>query len=110
MTARALGVTGATGNTVADRSRSPQLAGRAVWDCPFPEEADDDGVDHAVVTLRVEVSATGSVASVQASGDSSHGFGREARRCALSKRWAPALDRVGNSTAGVAIVNVRFDR
>jgi protein TonB len=42
--------------------------------------------------------------------DPGTGFGREARRCALRKRWSPALDRAGRPTAGAAVVNVRFVR
>jgi outer membrane biosynthesis protein TonB len=80
------------------------------WDCPFPEEADDAGVDHAVVTLRVEVGGDGTVQSVRATSDPGHGFAREARRCAMSKRWSAGLDRAGNPANAVALVNVRFDR
>jgi len=95
---------------VVDLSRPPQLAGSAQWQCPFPFEADDAGVDHAAVGLRVEVAADGSVRSVSTSADPGNGFGREAKRCATSKRWTAALDRLGHPVAGVATVNVRFDR
>ncbi|MCY1023539.1 energy transducer TonB [Pyxidicoccus sp. MSG2] len=109
--ARAGGVEGGTGTDLAgDRSRRPALAGGARWDCPFPDEADDAGIDHGVVTLRVEVDSAGSVLSAAVTADPGHGFGREARRCALSKRWAPGLDRAGQPTRAVALVNVRFDR
>lgn len=93
-----------------DRSRPPQLAGGSRWQCPFPIEADDAGIDHAVVTLRVEVDADGRVARVTTTTDPGSGFGREARRCAGSKRWAAGLNREGRAAAAVAIVNVRFDR
>ncbi|WNG33999.1 ferric siderophore ABC transporter substrate-binding protein [Archangium violaceum] len=109
--ARAGGVEGGTGTDLAgDRSRRPALAGGARWDCPFPAEADDAGIDHGVVTLRVEVDAEGSVLSATVMEDPGHGFGREARRCALSKRWSPGLDRAGQPTREVALVKVRFDR
>ncbi|QSQ19459.1 energy transducer TonB [Pyxidicoccus parkwayensis] len=109
--ARAGGVEGGTGTDLAgDRSRRPALAGGARWDCPFPGEADDAGIDHGVVTLRVEVDAEGSVLSAAVTSDPGHGFGREARRCALSKRWSPGLDRAGQPTRAVALVNVRFAR
>lgn len=93
-----------------DHSRAPQLAGGSSWDCPFPAEADDAGLDHAVVTLRIEVAADGHVVQVNAARDPGHGFGREAKRCALGKRWAPGLDRDGHATSVVTRVNVRFDR
>ena len=82
----------------------------SAWDCPFPVEADDAGVDHAVVTLRVEVGADGHVVQASATRDPGHGFGREARRCALYKRWAPGLDREGRAASSVTVVNVRFER
>jgi protein TonB len=93
-----------------DLSRPPRLAGAAQWQCPFPPEADDAGIDHAVVTLRVEVAADGSVQRVSTTTDPGNGFGREARRCASSKRWTPGLDREGQSINASAVVNVRFAR
>ncbi|HEY0467401.1 MAG TPA: hypothetical protein VGC79_24545, partial [Polyangiaceae bacterium] len=75
-----------------DHSRAPRLAGGSSWDCPFPVEADDAGLQHALVTLRIEVAADGHVLQASATRDPGHGFGREARRCALGKRWAPGLD------------------
>lgn len=109
--ARAGGVEGGTGTALqGDKSRSPQLAGGFRWDCPFPAEADDAEIDHAVVTLRVEVDVNGAVSSARATSDPGHGFGREARRCAERKRWAPGLDRAGRPVGAVALVNVRFDR
>ncbi|MET0386138.1 MAG: energy transducer TonB [Polyangiales bacterium] len=109
--ARAGGVEGGTGtNLQGDLSREPQLAGGAEWDCPFPPEADAADIDHATVTLRVSVAASGTVESVQATKDPGNGFGREARRCAQSKRWSPARDRAGTSISKVALINVSFDR
>ena len=104
-------VTGGTGTALAaDRSRAPALAGGAQWDCPFPDEAEDRGVDHAIVTLRVEVAADGGVVAATIAREPGAGFGREARRCALRKRWLPGLDRVGNPTSAAALINVSFDR
>jgi len=93
-----------------DRSRAARLAGGSAWDCPFPIEADDAGIDNAVVSLRIEVASDGHVLSAVATRDPGHGFGREARRCALSKRWSAGLDRVGQPINSTTVVNVRFDR
>jgi protein TonB len=93
-----------------DLSRPPQLAGGARWDCPFPFEADDAGMDHAVVTLRIDVGADGSVQRVSILKDPGSGFGREARRCATSKRWQSGLDRAGHPASATSTVNVHFDR
>jgi protein TonB len=109
--ARAGGVIGGTGiGPAVDRSRPPRLAGGNAWNCPFPEESDLESTDHAVVTLRVVVAKDGGVSSVQIMRDPGMGFGREAKRCALSKRWAPAWDVNGAAIDGVTDVNVRFDR
>jgi len=93
-----------------DRSRPPQLAGGSAWDCPFPVEADDAGIDHSVVTLRIEVAANGHALSASATRDTGHGFAREARRCALSRHWSAGLDRAGRPINCSMVVNVRFDR
>jgi protein TonB len=109
--ARAGGVEGGTGHDLtADRSRQPMLAGGNQWDCPFPEEADEDGVQSGDVTLRVEVGGDGSVLDVQVKDDPGYGFGREAKRCAMRKRWAAGLDRAGNPTRAIAVVRVKFER
>jgi protein TonB len=108
--ARAYGMPGGTGTSAIDRSRDPSLAEGTRWDCPFPEEADDDGMDHGVVTLSITISASGSVDTVAVKADPGHGFGREARRCALRKRWQAGRDRAGNPIAATRLLNVRFDR
>lgn len=107
----ATGAPGGTGHEPAgDLSRAPALAGGASWDCPFPLEADEAHIDHAVVGLRVEVAADGGVRRVTATSDPGNGFGREARHCAERKHWAPGADRAGRPAPAVALVNVRFDR
>lgn len=105
------GADGGKGTAVkGDASRPPSLAGGARWDCPFPVEADDAGMDRAVVGLRVEVAADGGVQEVKSTSDPGYGFAREARRCAKSKRWSPGLDRNGQPARAVALVTVHFER
>jgi len=110
--ARAGGVEAGTGTNTSglDHSRKASLAGAAVWDCPFPEEADDEDIDEAVVTLRVRVALDGTLEAVDVARDPGTGFGREARRCARDKRWQPARDRAGNAIASQSVINVRFSR
>jgi periplasmic protein TonB len=111
--ARAHGVPGgraSAGPPAPSRARQPALAGGARWDCPFPHEADDEGVDTATVALRVQVGLLGQVLGVEVVSDPGAGFGREARRCALKKRWQPGLDREGAAAAMSALVHVRFER
>jgi protein TonB len=98
------------GPPAPDLSRPPRLDGSARWQCPFPDEADDAGIDHAVVTLHVDIAANGGVRNVTTVSDPGNGFGREARRCAGSKRWLAGWDRGGHAIAASATVNVRFER
>jgi protein TonB len=98
---------GGTGSG-ANLSRSPSMADDSSWRCPFPPEA--SGIDEANVQLRVFVGADGKALDVAVIADPGHGFGPEAVRCALGKRWNPALDRAGNPIRATAIVKVRFTR
>ena len=93
-----------------DLSRPVALQGGSTWNCPFPPEADSDQIDQAVVTVQVTVRPDGSALSAKVVSDPGHGFGRAARACALSRRYAPAMDRVGAAILSSAPVNVRFNR
>lgn len=93
-----------------DRSRAPELMGGDSWNCPFPSEADDAGIDVAVVKLSIAIGTDGGVRSVSIASDPGSGFGREARRCAATKRFSPGLDREGRPVAKAFSVNVRFRR
>lgn len=108
--ARASGVPNGTGDAPVDRSRAPRLAAGTDWSCPFPAEAEEDGVDHAVVGLEVEVAPSGAVLSVAIHSDPGSGFGREARACALKKHWLPALDKSGQAIQQKHRLNVTFKR
>jgi len=106
--ARAFGVEGGTGTAQPDRSRAPQLASGNRWDCALPEEALDEGVEHAVVGLMVEVAPDGRLVAVEVKSDPGYGFAREARACALKKKWIPGLDRNGQPSRAKQLVNVKF--
>ena len=93
-----------------NKSRPPQLAGGGTWSCPFPPEADLEDINQAVVSLQVAVAANGAVSAADVRSDPGYGFGRAARRCALTKRWDPGLNAVGQPTAATAVVKVRFQR
>jgi outer membrane biosynthesis protein TonB len=107
-TARAYGVEGGTGTAVPDRSRAPQLASGLRWDCPTPEEALEEGVEHATVGLMVEIDVDGKVLGIEIKDDPGYGFAREAKSCAMRKRWVSALDRAGQPKRAKQLVNVRF--
>jgi periplasmic protein TonB len=93
-----------------DQSRRPSLVGGLAWNCPFPSQADAEGIDRAVVTIHVLVGANAQVRTVGVVRDPGHGFGAAARRCALARRWQPALDRDGRPIAASVTLNVRFVR
>jgi hypothetical protein len=112
-TASASASTSAQGATsrAPDRSRPPRLAGDAQWaHCGFPEEADEVGMNEAMVMLRVSVDAGGALRAVDALRDPGFGFGRLAKRCAERSRWLPALDHEGHPVARTHLLSVRFER
>jgi protein TonB len=113
------GVPGGTGavrpaapSTDHDYTRIASLGGGADWDgCPFPPEADTAQIDEAWVTLQVDVRPDGTPAAVRVLSDPGNGFAREARRFALGKRYAAALDRDGTPIGGTTRpIRVHFSR
>ncbi len=97
--------------TGPDRSRAPTVIGGSWNSCGFPPEADANQIDEAVATIVVTVRPDGSPLSVRVVSDPGNGFGRQARVCALAKRYAPGLDREGNpTTATTPPIAVRFTR
>jgi len=93
-----------------DRSRRAGLADSARWDCPFPSEAESEGIENAKAVLRVEIDALGQPKKVEVTQDPGYGFGREARRCAMRRRWMSRLDRSGSPAADAVTVVVSFER
>jgi len=94
-----------------DKSSVPQLLGGSGWSCPFPAEADDEGIDSAVVTLYVTVRPDGTAASVTVSSDPGNGFGRSAKQCALTRKYKAGTDKDGTAvSATLGPINVRFNR
>ncbi len=98
------------GHGLGDRSRAAGLADGRTWDCPFPQEADDEGIEDARVTLQLEIGADNAVQKAVVVSDPGFGFGQEARRCALRRRWLSQLNREGMAIAGRATVVVTFTR
>ena len=93
-----------------DLSRTATLAGSGEWRCPFPPEADADSVDEASAIIEVIVGATGKAQSANILQDPGHGFGREARSCAMRESYVPALDKAGNPVASSKKFRVKFER
>lgn len=94
-----------------DRSRMAG-PGNSDWsNCPFPEEADTAQIDDAIVEVQVDVRPDGTPGAVRILRDPGNGFGREARRCAMNKRYQTALDHDGRPVAGTTRpFNVHFSR
>lgn len=113
----ATGTPGGTGTAAAppavkvDRSRTARIINLANLErCPFPAEADAEQVDEAYVGIEVKVSSDGRAESVGITRDPGHGFGREARKCALREKYTPALNVDGLALPGVYKVNIHFTR
>jgi protein TonB len=112
------GVPGGTGTGTApppppavDKSRVPGLLGSTEWNCPWPGEADAEQIDHSYVMIQVKVKPDGSPENVTVMQDPGHGFGREARKCAMQKKYAAGMDANGNAVGGTTKpFRVRFDR
>jgi protein TonB len=60
--------------------------------------------------LEVQIGADNAVAKAVVVSDPGYGFGQEARRCALRRRWLSQLDRSGAAVTGRATVVVNFVR
>lgn len=118
MNAAPTGVPGGTGTAPApqaarvDRSRKAGLLGSSDWtDCPFPAEADAEQIDQAFVLIQVRVKPDGNPETVTVVQDPGHGFGREARKCAMRKKYTNALDVDGNPIPSQTNpFRVRFER
>jgi protein TonB len=118
MAAQPNGVPGGTGTAPAppapkvDRSRKAGLLGSSDWtDCPFPAEADAEQIDQAFVLIKVRVKDSGDPETVTVVQDPGHGFGREARKCAMRKKYTNALDVDGKPIPSETNpFRVRFER
>lgn len=117
--AASTGTPGGTGTAPApaparkeDKSRVPGLLGSTDWtDCPFPGESDAEQIDQASVIIQVKVRPDGSAENVIVVQDPGHGFGREARKCAMRKKYSVGLDPDGNAIGGTTKpFRVRFER
>jgi protein TonB len=95
-----------------DLSKAAGIVGGGSWsNCPFPDEADTEQIDYAQVTLIVTVRPDGTPQSVKVTSDPGHGFGREARRCALARKYTAGFDRDGNpTTMSTPPIRVTFSR
>ncbi len=115
--ARPDGVPGGTGAAPAppppavDKSRAAGLRGSSEWKCPWPSEADAEQIDEAYVTVQVSVGPDGRAKTVSVMADPGHGFGREARLCAMRETYTTALDKDGTAIAGqTKAFRIHFER
>ncbi len=115
--ARPDGVPGGTGTAAAppppavDKSRAAGLRGSSEWKCPWPSEADAEQIDEAYVTVQVTVGPEGRAKTVAVTSDPGHGFGREARLCAMRETYTTALDKDGTAILGqTKAFRIHFER
>ncbi len=117
--AAATGVAGGTGTAPStapvapkvDKSRTAKIANLSNLErCPFPAEADADQIDEATVGIEVKVTAEGRAETVTITQDPGHGFGREAKKCALREKYDSALNADGIAIPGTYRVRFRFTR
>jgi len=112
----ATGVQGGTGTVAApavkvDRSRAASIVNKANLErCQFPAEADAEQIDEALVGIEVKISADGRPEGVSIFKDPGHGFGREARKCAMREKYIPALNVDGVPQPAAWRVQFRFSR
>jgi hypothetical protein len=94
---------------VSDLSRKPQLPSSDPCRGFFPNAAQDDAGDVAVM---VTLNKSGRVSSSQLLSENprGQGFGAAARTCLASQAFTPALDRDGNPAATAIRVNLHFSR
>jgi len=93
-----------------DHSRRAAVAGGPDWRCPFPSEAEEEGMNVASTTLSIVVDPRGTAERVTVLSDPGHGFGAAARRCARGKRYVPARGSDGRVVRDTLVVIVRFVR
>jgi hypothetical protein len=93
-----------------DRSAPARLGGKVTWRCPWPKEADPE-MRHVSVRAQARVRADGAALRVTILDEPGWGFGREARLCALSHTYVPALGHDGLPADGDTLpFSVYFDR
>lgn len=93
------------------RARPVTLASVDWRDCPWPKAAQALSVDEQIVLLRVVTNAQGKLERVEIVADPGHGFAEQARKCAVTERWLPALDDDGRPyTATSPVFRLAFHR
>jgi protein TonB len=80
------------------------------WDCPFPSEADAEGINFMKVQVAVTVSSDGRGRTATVLKDPGFGFGKAARACALRQAYTSALNALGQPIEQTRTFNVKFTR
>jgi protein TonB len=80
------------------------------WNCPFPSEADAEGVNSAKVQVVVTVAPDGRARTATVVKDPGFGFGKAARTCAMRMAYSSALNAAGQPIEQTFNINVRFTR
>jgi protein TonB len=83
-----------------EKSQAVAARPMTTWSCAFPPEADTSDVNYARVLLSVTVGADGRAEAAVVLSDPGFGFGRAARSCAFSQRYAAARNADGRMATG----------
>ena len=81
------------------------------WGCAFPKEADDAGVDDALVRVKVQIGSDGIATGATLIGrDPGYGFAAAAVECAGRQHFVAALDRTGRPVPATMALWIHFIR
>jgi len=74
----------------------------------FPEEAARAGIVEAAVDIEIRVAADGRAEAVTVLKEPGFGLGAAAIRCAVVRRYLPAVDSENRAVRGTLKLRVRF--
>jgi protein TonB len=92
-----------------DLSRPPSVPDRNPK-CPFPAEADAEGINLMRVLVVVTVSPDGRARSATVPKDPGFGFGKAARTCAMRMAYGSALNTAGQAVEQTVSFTMKFTR
>jgi hypothetical protein len=74
----------------------PSVERSEQWTCPYPVDADKEGIDAAETSIQVLIGPDGTARDVRILADPGYGFATAATHCAYAHIFTPARDGNGN--------------
>jgi periplasmic protein TonB len=94
-----------------DLSKAPSVVDKSAWErCPYPPEAEAEGINFMKVSIAVTVASDGRARSVTVLKDPGFGFGKAARTCAMRMPYTAGLNAAGQPVEQTFSFTVRFTR